>query len=103
MTWWHWLWVHLLQETGTTSSASRSYNFLSGAGSDVGELAIIGGLVQMYRKHVCHVDGCYRLSKHPVAGTPYLACRKHHPTVPDIITAAHVAHAHARAKKEGRA
>lgn len=71
----HWLAVH----TGTVNEAGPFYGFWSGFGSDLGELAIIGGLAAVYRKHNCHVRRCWRLGRHPVAGTAFVTCRKHHP------------------------
>lgn len=92
---WHWLAHHL----GTDNGSGGYYLSWSGWGSDIGEAAILGGLVHIYRKHVCHVDGCMRLARHPVVGTPYVVCRLHHPEVPGKITAAHVADAHEAASK----
>ena len=79
----HWLWQHFLQETGTDSSASRAYNFFSGFGSDIGEVAILGGIIQIYRHANCHVKGCARLGRHEyeMDGAKYKLCRKHHPAV----------------------
>lgn len=74
----HWLIVHLSQETGTSSGASRAYDFWSGFGSDLGEATLVVGVLAAYRHHNCHVKGCPLLGK-PVEGTPYLACPKHHP------------------------
>ena len=54
------------------------YNAWSGWVSDITELAVLGGLVQVFRHHNCHVKGCLRMGK-PVEGTPYLACHRHHP------------------------
>lgn len=54
------------------------YGFWSGAGSDIGELAILTGVLTMVRHHNCHVKGCWRLGR-GVAGTPYIACHVHHP------------------------
>lgn len=68
----HWLAVH----TGTVNESGTYYGFWSGFGSDLGELAIIGGLIQMYRKHNCHTQGCWRIGKHTVDGTPW--CSYHH-------------------------
>jgi hypothetical protein len=45
------------------------------------ELAILGGLAGIYRKHACHEPWCFRLGRHPVEGTPFRACRKHHPAL----------------------
>lgn len=70
-----WL-VHVL---GMDDPAGRWYGFWSGAGSDLGEAAIVGGLISILRKHNCHVHGCWRVGRHPVEGTSYLVCRRHHP------------------------
>jgi hypothetical protein len=59
------------------------YGFWSGAGSDLTELAIIGGLISLARRHNCHVKGCWRIGRHKVEGTEFITCAKHHPTVPD--------------------
>jgi hypothetical protein len=59
------------------------YGFWSGAGSDITELAIIGGLISLARRHNCHVKGCWRIGRHKVEGTEFITCAKHHPTVPD--------------------
>lgn len=59
------------------------YNFWSGIGSDVGELAIVGGLLTIvlgfWHHHNCHVKGCYRLHWHPDPVTGHPVCKKHHP------------------------
>jgi hypothetical protein len=54
------------------------YGFWSGTGSDIGEVAIVGGIAQLVRHHNCHAKGCWRLGR-PLEGTPYLACHHHHP------------------------
>jgi hypothetical protein len=39
-----------------------------------------GSLMATYlRHHNCHETWCWRLGKHPIEGTPYVVCRKHHP------------------------
>ena len=75
---WHWGLVHLSEETGTSSSSSRAYNFWSGFGSDIGEIAIVGGLITLVRHHNCHVKGCWAMGRQ-VPGTPYVACHDHNP------------------------
>lgn len=87
------LWTWAGHFFGVSDEGGPGYGFFSGVGSDIGEVAIIGGLVSIYRKHNCHVDGCWRVAKHPVEGTPYVVCKKHHPSVPDVVTAEHVAEA----------
>lgn len=72
--------------------------FWSGSGSCLGEFALLGGAVALYKRHTCHVDSpkfCWRPGVHPVGTTGFRTCRKHHPTIPDRITAEHIATAHA--------
>jgi hypothetical protein len=72
---WWWIEVH----TGTAHGGPDPYyNFWSGFGSDLGEATILVALVTAYRHKNCHVKRCPWLG-HPVEGTPYLACPKHHP------------------------
>ena len=94
----HWLAVH----TGTINETGPYYGFLSGAGSDIGELAVIGALVGIYRKHMCEVKGCPRIARHESAGGHHV-CRKHMPggapTHKDVIDAHH----HALRRRSGEA
>jgi hypothetical protein len=83
----HWLEYYF----GLTNLSGPWYGFWSGVGSDIAELAIIGGLITLVHKHNCHAKGCWRIGKHKVEGTEYVTCRKHHPE--DTPTAEHI---HAR-------
>jgi hypothetical protein len=77
-------------------STSQWYNFWSGFGSDLAEFSILAGLIAFYRKHNCHVRRCWRLQHHAVEGTPYVVCRRHHPTIgnrPPTAEQVRVAHA----------
>ena len=70
----HWLAV----QSGTyipPGQYSDHYNFWSGAGSDIGEITIIGMIYAYYRQHKC--ETCWRPSKHDVAGTHFKTCHKH--------------------------
>lgn len=69
----------LLHVLGLDSASGTAYLAWSGALSDLGELAIIGGLIGIYRKHNCHVRRCPRLGRFPVEGTAFVVCRHHHP------------------------
>lgn len=71
---WYWIEVH----TGTVNESGPYYGFWSGFGSDLGELGILGAVLQAARHRNCHVKGCWRLGR-SVDGTPYLACHIHHP------------------------
>jgi len=70
----HWLTVH----TGSSNTAGTppNYNFFSGSGSDISELAIVGAVLGAYRKSNCHQPGCWRIGRHHVDGTPW--CDRHH-------------------------
>ena len=74
----HWL-SHFL---GLDNLSGPYYGFWSGFGSDLSELAIAGGLIGVLRKHNCHVRWCWRVGRHPVEGTPFVVCRRHHPDGP---------------------
>ena len=70
----HWLAVH----TGTVNEPGPYYGFWSGFGSDIGELLLLGGLVQLVRHHNCHVEGCWRVKTHNDPAVHAPACKKHH-------------------------
>jgi hypothetical protein len=91
----HWLAVH----TGTVNEAGPYYGFWSGFGSDIGEIAIIGGLVTVVRRHNCEVHGCWRIGRHQTAAGHHV-CRRHHPD--DRLTAENVTAAHAAAQDTGQ-
>lgn len=92
MTW-------LLHLFGIDTTTGPWYAFWSGAGSDIGELAIIGGLVTVVRSRRCHVHRCWRLGRHKVEGTPYIVCRRHHPDGHLTHEALHRAHREAMVKR----
>ena len=52
------------------------YNFVSGPLADI---TLLGGAYAILRRHNCSVKGCWRIGRHPVAGTDHIVCRKHHP------------------------
>ena len=61
---------------GITNASGRAYLAWSGAGSDIGELALLGAVGGMYHKHNCHQPRCWRIGRHVVDGTPW--CNLHH-------------------------
>lgn len=73
---WQWL-SHVL---GLDNLSGPFYGWWSGAGSDLGELALVVGAWTLFRRHNCHAKGCWRIGRHQVEGTPHVVCRKHHPT-----------------------
>jgi len=82
---------------GLDNGSGCWYLWWSGPGSDLGEFAIVGALFAHYRRLTCHVNQprfCWRPGVHPVAGSPFRTCRKHHPTVPRKVSAEHIASVH---------
>ena len=81
----------IFQILGLDNVSGPWYAFWSGFGGDLtifaGLFAIAGSFL---RKHNCHVKGCWRIGRHPVDGTQYVVCRRHHPddspTHKDVIS-----------------
>ena len=71
------------------------YNFISGPLADI---PLLGGAIAIYRKHNCHAKGCWRVGRHPVEGTSYIVCRKHHPH--ETPTAEQIIAEHAASKAD---
>lgn len=96
-----WL-AHVL---GLDNASGMAYLTWSGVGSDIGEFALLGGAFALYKRHTCHVNSprfCWRPGVHLVGTTGFRTCRKHHPTIPDRISAEHIAAAHTeQVAKEG--
>lgn len=105
----YWLQYH----TGTVNEPGPYYGFFSGFGSDIGEIALAGGVVTvvigLWHKFNCHNEGCYRIGIHHIAGGAYVLCRKHHAAVTghphrklstEFLHAAHCEHL-ARGGREG--
>jgi hypothetical protein len=61
------------------SDGGAWYNFWSGLGADIGGLTLLCGAYGIYRKHNCHVGGCWRIAKQQVIGTSWMVCHRHHP------------------------
>jgi hypothetical protein len=74
---------------GLDDAAGVPYLAWSGVGGDLG---IIGAALAVVLHRNCHVHRCWRIGRHPVAGTTWTVCRKHHPdgapTAADIREAA---------------
>ena len=66
--WFYTYFVHIL--------SGRGYQFWSGIGSDIGEVAIVGGIVAMVRHQNCAHKSCWRLGHH-VTADGHKLCRKH--------------------------
>lgn len=71
------IWWWFQRFSGTSNTSGRPYGFWSGFGSDLGEITLIGLVLNWYRVHKC--VSCWRLSKHDVHGTHYATCHIHLP------------------------
>jgi hypothetical protein len=85
---------YFLTFIGVVNTGGRWSAFWGGFGSCLSEFAILG---LVWRKVNCHAKGCLRVGMHHVDGTPYITCKKHHPTHPGsrAVTAEQIAQAHA--------
>jgi hypothetical protein len=96
--------IHFIQhwlgfQTGTGNNAQ--YLFWSGF---FGDVAIFAAAISIIVHRNCHVKGCYRVwGVHDITGTPYKACKRHHPVVSseEPITPATMELAHQRAADAG--
>lgn len=79
-----WLWHEALRLTGSDNVSGAWYGFWSGF---AGDIPLIGGVLLLWRRHNCHVRGCWRLQWR--AHGQHVLCRRHHPSEPP--TAADVA------------
>jgi hypothetical protein len=97
---WDVSWWGFLHVTGSDNPAGVEYGALSGWVGDLGLLAVLGGMVHMAHEHNCQVKGCWRIGSHPTdAG--HKACKKHHPTRGDSMTAQELLDRHDEVKKPG--
>lgn len=76
------VWLALLADThGVVHWPTHGgYNFVSGPLADATLLTAFGSAMALWwRRHQCHIPGCWRLQwhPHPVHGHP--VCRTHHP------------------------
>lgn len=92
----YWLQVH----TGTVNEAGPYYGFFSGFGSDLSEIALLGGFAVIVRRFNCHTSGCWRVGRFHLAGSQFLVCSRHHREVtgtpkkltPEVLKEAHAEH-----------
>jgi hypothetical protein len=86
----HWFWFI----TGARNEATAAYGLWSGVGGALPDVCLLTAVAAWYWHRTCHVSRCWRPGRHAVEGTPYRACRRHHPGgLPRRITAEHLADA----------
>jgi hypothetical protein len=92
-----WYWPQVRDEffvlLGSRNESGGWYGVWSGFGGALPDVMIGTALAAWYWHRNCHVRRCWRLGRHPVDGTPYITCRRHHPRIPSEVTAEHVAEA----------
>ena len=64
---------------GLDDGQGEHYLFWSGLGSDISEVAVLGAVYAIWRRHNCAVKGCWRVGHRQVPGTDHVVCRRHHP------------------------
>ena len=71
----------LLHLIGADDVSGEWYGFWSGFGSILIPplLTAVPIVWVLLRKHNCHARGCWRIGRHPVEGTGFVVCRRHHP------------------------
>jgi hypothetical protein len=68
--------THIL---GLDDPAGKWYLAWSGFFSDKGAAWV--GVIAFLRHRNCHQLWCWRVGKHPIDGTPFTVCRRHHPEI----------------------
>lgn len=66
--------------TGARNEAGWVYGLWSGFGGALPDIMIVTAACGWWWARTCHVHRCWRIGRHPVEGTPYRACRRHHPS-----------------------
>jgi hypothetical protein len=64
---------------GSRDEGGAWYGLWSGFGGALPDVLIATALAGWLWHQNCHVHHCWRIGRHPVGGTPYRACRRHHP------------------------
>lgn len=61
----------------------NGYQWHSGIGSDIQELAIFGTVIALVKHANCDAPRCFRYGPHRTADGHHKLCRKHHPDLPN--------------------
>lgn len=65
--------LHIL---GIDTQQSYWYDFWSGIAT---QASLLFAAIAVLRRCNCHVHRCWRIGRHPVGGTSWQVCRRHHP------------------------
>src|SRR5215469_10583179 len=72
---WAWLYAIGLHPYPASSGTPWTYQLWSGFMPALTVLTLLGSVATLYHLHKCHHDGCWRLGKHRISGTPW--CTRH--------------------------
>jgi hypothetical protein len=61
------------------ANSGRWATFLGGWPQTLEGVGAVAAGYALVRKHNCHIKGCPRIGRHPVDGTNYITCQRHHP------------------------
>lgn len=105
---WHWVQEVLGINIGVPGHTPRWYNFTSGSGSDIAELALLGTAYHWLSATRCHeggvgLRGCRKHGTYDFTdletGLTHKLCKKHHPHAPQKLTHLHIMKIHKRNKR----
>lgn len=93
------VWWHAEAWAGIDDTGGPQYGFLSGLGSDFGEIALVGGLWHLLHQFNCHEPRCWRIGPHQydLDGRLVKLCKKHHPAIVPLAKGQVQAHHDAQA------
>jgi hypothetical protein len=91
-----WIAHYFFVITGARNESGWVYGFWSGFGGSIPDVLILTAIAGFLWHRNCHIHRCWRIGRHHVEGTPYVTCRRHHPSMPARVTADDVADAHRR-------
>lgn len=75
---WGWLYGFGVHPYPESSSTPWTYQLWSGFLPALTVLGLLGSVAAAYHVHNCHQDGCWRIGKHKINGTPW--CSRHQGT-----------------------
>ena len=79
----------------------NGYAWWSGAGSDLGEITLVGLALGWWRHVNCAAPRCPRRGRHPTADGLHRLCRRHHPDLPNRpLTLDEIHERHAAAQQD---
>jgi hypothetical protein len=79
-----WWWFEHATGTDQPLPTGPEYGAFSGWVSDLGLLAIVGGIITLAKHHNCHVHRCWRIARHTFTDENSIevrVCKRCHPNI----------------------